>query len=83
MRYDDEALLRFAFLWLRFSLFGEPTVRAREGVLEAFRGSVDKRALFAARAESTGAGSTDEAAGEAGADASTAAAGAHVAGGVP
>jgi Fe-S-cluster containining protein len=47
MRYDDEALLRFAFLWVRFALFGEPTVKARPEVLEAFRGSVDKRALFA------------------------------------
>jgi len=46
MRYDDEALLRFAFLWLRFSLFGEPTVKPRAEVLEAYRGSVDKRALF-------------------------------------
>lgn len=58
MRYDDEALLRFAFLWLRFSLFGEPTVRAREGVMEAFKGSVDKRALFAATAGAAGAAPT-------------------------
>jgi Fe-S-cluster containining protein len=50
MRYDDEALLRFAFLWLRFSLFGEATVKAREGVLEAFKGSVDKKELFAKKA---------------------------------
>lgn len=35
MRYDDEALLRFAFLWLRFSLFGEETVRPRREVWEA------------------------------------------------
>jgi Fe-S-cluster containining protein len=46
MRYDDEALLRFAFLWLRFSLFGERTVKAREGVLEAFKGRLDKKNLF-------------------------------------
>lgn len=46
MRYDDEALLRFAFLWLRFSLFGEPTMRPREEVLEAFKGSLDKKRLF-------------------------------------
>ena len=39
MRGDDETLLRFAFLWLRFSLFGEPTMKARPGVLEAFKGS--------------------------------------------
>jgi Fe-S-cluster containining protein len=46
MRYDDEALLRFAFLWVRFSLFGEPTVKPRPEVLEAFRGRLDKRELF-------------------------------------
>jgi Fe-S-cluster containining protein len=46
MRYDDEGLLRFAFLWLRFSLFGEPTVRVKPEVLEAFKGKVDKKGLF-------------------------------------
>jgi Fe-S-cluster containining protein len=47
MRRHDEPLLRFAFLWLRFSLFGEPTVRPKPDVLEAFQGSVDKKELFA------------------------------------
>jgi hypothetical protein len=47
MSFDDEALLRFAFLWLRFSLFGEPTVRARPEAVEAVRGSMDKRSAFA------------------------------------
>jgi Fe-S-cluster containining protein len=46
MRSDDEALLRFAFLWVRFSLFGERTVKLKEGVAEAFKGSLDKRKLF-------------------------------------
>jgi Fe-S-cluster containining protein len=46
MRHDDLALLRFAFLWLRFSVFGEPTVRARPEVLEAFQSNVDKKQLF-------------------------------------
>jgi len=50
MRYDDEALLRFAFLWLRFSLFGEPTVKARAEVLEAYKGSLHKKELFAKKA---------------------------------
>jgi len=50
MRNHDEALLRFAFLWLRFSLFGEPTVRARADVLDAFKGSLDKKELFAKKA---------------------------------
>ena len=47
MRYSDEALLRFAYLWLRFSLFGEPTVRAKPNVVEAFKGKLDKRHMFA------------------------------------
>jgi hypothetical protein len=46
MRIDDEALLRFAFLWLRFSLFGEQTVKARPEVTEAFKGQLDKKKLF-------------------------------------
>jgi len=46
MRYDDEALLRFAFLWLRFSLFGESTVRVKPDVAAAFKGSLDKRAVL-------------------------------------
>ena len=50
MREDDEALLRFAFLWLRFSLFGESTMKPRAEVLEAFKHRLDKRDLFAASA---------------------------------
>ena len=46
MRVDDEALLRFAYLWLRFSLFGEKTMKMKPHVAEAFKGSVDKRQLF-------------------------------------
>jgi hypothetical protein len=46
MRSDDEALLRFAFLWLRFSLFGEPTMKAKTEVTEAFKGRLDKKQLF-------------------------------------
>jgi hypothetical protein len=30
LREDDEALLRFAYRWLRFALFAEPTVTVRE-----------------------------------------------------
>jgi Fe-S-cluster containining protein len=29
LRHDDEALFRFAFRWLRFALFGEPTLTVR------------------------------------------------------
>ena len=46
MRYSEEGLLRFAFLWLRFSLFGEKTVKLKPEVVEAFKGSVDKKELF-------------------------------------
>jgi Fe-S-cluster containining protein len=46
MRQDDEGLLRFAFLWLRYSLFGEPTMKLKAEVAEAFKGSLDKRELF-------------------------------------
>jgi hypothetical protein len=46
MRYDDEGLLRFAFLWLRFSLFGERTVKAKAEILHAFKQKLDKRKLF-------------------------------------
>ena len=34
MRTSDEALLRFSFLWLRFALFGEKTMRVKEDALE-------------------------------------------------
>jgi len=43
MRYDDEVLLRFAFLWLRFSLFGEKTVQVKAEVVESFKGKRDKK----------------------------------------
>jgi Fe-S-cluster containining protein len=44
MEYSDEALLRFGFLWLRFSLFGEPTMRIRQDVVEAFKEQQGKKA---------------------------------------
>jgi len=46
MRYSDEALLRFSIQWLRFSLFGEDTVRVKQDVAEAFKGNLDKKELF-------------------------------------
>jgi hypothetical protein len=58
MRRDDETLLRFGFLWLRFSLFGEPTMKVKSHVAEAFKGKLDKKELFdASSAESSGKGS--------------------------
>ncbi|MFH1129908.1 MAG: YkgJ family cysteine cluster protein, partial [Pseudomonadota bacterium] len=35
LRNDDEALLRFGFLWLRFALFKEPTMTVRESTQTA------------------------------------------------
>ena len=32
LAHEDEALLRFAFRWLRFALFAEPTMRVRAGM---------------------------------------------------
>ena len=43
MRSSDEALLRFAYLWLRFSLFGEKTVRIKEETLEALKGKTAEK----------------------------------------
>ena len=43
MEYSDEALLRFGFLWLRFSLFGEPTMRVRQSAVEAFQEDLGKK----------------------------------------
>jgi len=51
MRYSDEALLRFGFLWVRFSVFGEQTVKVRSDVAEAFKGNLDKKELFGNDAE--------------------------------
>jgi Fe-S-cluster containining protein len=34
VKVDDEALLDFAFLWLRFSLLGEPTLTLKEEVVK-------------------------------------------------
>ena len=43
MRRDDEGLLRFAFLWLRFSLFGEKTMKVKADAVEAVKGKRDKK----------------------------------------
>jgi uncharacterized protein len=37
LRTDDEALMRFAFRWLRFALFAEPTLKVRKGAAEVGR----------------------------------------------
>jgi Fe-S-cluster containining protein len=43
MRTRDDSLLRFAYLWLRFSLFGEKTVRVKEEALEALKGKLAEK----------------------------------------
>lgn len=45
MRYSDEALLRFGFLWVRFSLFGEKTMKIRGDAAEAARQMLEKRTI--------------------------------------
>jgi Fe-S-cluster containining protein len=42
MRRNEEEMLRFAFLWLRFSLFGESTMKMKPGVAEMFQEKLDK-----------------------------------------
>jgi len=37
IREDNEELLEFAMQWLRFSLFGEKTMKIRSAVVEAHR----------------------------------------------
>jgi hypothetical protein len=34
LKTNDEALLHFAFRWLRFAMFAEPTLKVREGVVD-------------------------------------------------
>lgn len=43
METDDEALLRFGFLWLRFALFGEPTMKVRPAAAEAVQEKMEKK----------------------------------------
>lgn len=54
MKYDDEALLRFGFLWLRFVLFGEPTVRVRPEAIEQIHGKTTRSNPPAGAASATG-----------------------------
>lgn len=45
MKTDDEALLRFGFFWVRFALFGEPTMKVRPEAAEAVQEKLDKRVI--------------------------------------
>ncbi len=56
MRYSDEALLRFGFLWLRFSLFGEPTMRIAGEAAEEARQRLNDRVVVDRKLSRTGPG---------------------------
>jgi Fe-S-cluster containining protein len=43
MKESNEALLRFGFLWIRFAVFGEPTMRVREEAERAVQEKFEKR----------------------------------------
>ncbi len=45
MRDSDEALLRFGFLWLRFSLFGEATMKMREEAVREAQDRLERRVI--------------------------------------
>ncbi len=45
MQLGDEALLRFGFLWIRFALFGEPTMKVRPEAAAAVQEKLDKRVI--------------------------------------
>ena len=52
LRSDDEELLEFALLWLRFSLFGERTMKIRREVIEARRHTAGQGSTTAATGSS-------------------------------
>jgi Fe-S-cluster containining protein len=43
MRMSNEALLRFGFLWIRFAVFGEPTMKMREEAKQAVQEKMEKK----------------------------------------
>lgn len=43
MKSDDETLLRFGFLWVRFALFGEPTMKMRPEAAQAVQEKMEKK----------------------------------------
>ncbi len=45
MRQSDEALLRFGFLWLRFALFREATMKLREDAVAEVQERLEKRII--------------------------------------
>jgi len=43
MQESNEALLRFGFLWIRFAVFGEPTMKVRDEAKQAVQEKMDKK----------------------------------------
>ena len=43
MRESNEALLRFGFLWIRFAVFGEPTMKVRAEAEQAVQDQMDRK----------------------------------------
>jgi hypothetical protein len=43
MQQSNEALLRFGFLWVRFAIFGEPTMKVRAEAEKAVQEKFEKR----------------------------------------
>jgi Fe-S-cluster containining protein len=43
MKTSNEALLRFGFLWIRFAIFGEPTMKVREEAKQAVQEKLEKK----------------------------------------
>ena len=43
LKTDDEALLRFGFLWIRFALFGETTMKMKPEAVQAVQEKMDKK----------------------------------------
>ena len=43
MKTSNEALLRFGFLWVRFAVFGEPTMKVRTEAEQAVKEMMEKK----------------------------------------
>jgi hypothetical protein len=50
IKYDDVELLLLGFDWLKFGLFGQQTLRVKEGVAEEKKKDLEKRGLLKAKA---------------------------------
>ena len=53
IRENDEALLRLGFHWVRFALFGEPTMKVKPEAAQAVQDALDKRVISKKTPESS------------------------------